>query len=367
MLLITGATGNVGRELVNELDGTGAKIRVLVRDPARAAGLPQRAERAVGDLDRPETLPPAFDGIDRMFLLTPGIGLGHTAHAVAAAQAAGVRHIVHVSSFNVLGDPMPAMGRWHHDREEMIRASRVPATFLRPGGFMTNALDWLPTIQAQGFVFDPVGPGRYAPIDPADIAAVAALALTEDGHQGKEYVLTGDEAFTVTEQVQILGAAVGRDIEVRAAATAEEAARSRFPNGAPPALAAAITEMFHFMRADTIGLRTDTVRRLLGRGPKTFADWCTRNARRFQQLQPVVVDLAPSLRPGGQARLGSGRTASGPIAMPGGYTPACAVFSVLMSSFLMSVMAAMTLPAFSGSGSVSSPGRMVGATCQDTP
>lgn len=118
MLLITGATGNIGRELVDELDGTGAEIRILVRDPARAAGLPERAERAVGDLDRPETLPPAFDGVDRLFLLTPGIGLDHTAHAVAAAQAAGVQQIVHLSSFNVLGDPMPAMGRWHHDREE---------------------------------------------------------------------------------------------------------------------------------------------------------------------------------------------------------------------------------------------------------
>jgi uncharacterized protein YbjT (DUF2867 family) len=147
---------------------------------------------------------------------------------------------------------------------------------------MTNALDWLPTIHAEGFVLDPVGPGRYAPIDPADIAAVAARALTEDGHQGNEYVLTGEETFTITEQVQILAATTGRDIEVRAVVTAEEAVRSRFPNGAPPALADAITEGFHLMRADTIGFRTDTVQRLLGRRPKTFADWCTRNAHRFQ-------------------------------------------------------------------------------------
>jgi uncharacterized protein YbjT (DUF2867 family) len=174
------------------------------------------------------------------------------------------------------------MGRWHHDREEMIRASRIPATFLRPGAFMTNALDWRPTIHAEGFVLDPVGPGRYAPIDPADIAAVAALALIEDGHQDKQYVLTGEETFTVTEQVRILAATVGRDIEVRPVTTAQEAVRSRFPNGAPSALADAIVEGFTLMRTDTIGLRTDTVRRLLGREPKTFADWCARNAHRFQ-------------------------------------------------------------------------------------
>ena len=192
-------------------------------------------------------------------------------------------YVVHLSSFNVLGDPMPAMGRWHHEREQLIRASGIPATFLRPGGFMTNAFDWLPTIRQGGYVLDPVGPGRYAPIDPADIAAVAALALTSDGHQGREYVLTGDELFTITEQVKILAAAAGRDIEVRAAADPQEAVASRFPNGAPPALSDAIVEGFTLMRADTAGFRTDTVERLLGRKPRTFADWCARNADAFRQ------------------------------------------------------------------------------------
>jgi uncharacterized protein YbjT (DUF2867 family) len=282
MILVTGATGNIGRELVHQLDELGVPFRILVRDPARAATLPERTERVVADLSDSATLPPAFAGVDRLFLLTPGIGLDHTRHAVAAAQSAGVRHIVHLSSFNVLGDPMPAMGRWHHEREQAIRASDIPATFLRPGGFMTNAFDWLPTIRQAGYVLDPVGPGRYAPIDPADIAAVAALALTGDGHQGQEYVLTGEELFTITEQVKILAAAVGRDIAVRAVTTAEEAVASRFPQGAPPALAEAITEGFHLMRADTAGFRTDTVERLLQRKPRTFAAWCARNADAFR-------------------------------------------------------------------------------------
>lgn len=282
MLLITGATGNIGRELARELDTVGTGFRVLVRDPARAAELPASAERTLGNLDDLATLVPAFTDIDRLFLLTPGIGTDHVRHAVTAAQATGVRHIVHLSSFNVLGDPMPAMGRWHHEREQIIRASGIPATFLRPGGFMTNALDWLPAIRDGGYVLDPAGPGRYAPIDPADIAAVAALALTEDGHQGREYVLTGDEALTVTEQVQILSAATGLDIEVREPATPEEAVRARFPDGAPPALADAIIEGFALMRADTTGLCTDTVQRLLGRRPGTFAAWCARNADAFR-------------------------------------------------------------------------------------
>jgi len=281
MLLVTGATGHVGRELVRELDARGAAFRVLVRDPARAAGLPDRAERVIGDLDRPATLAAAMDGVERLFLLVPGIGIEHTEHAVAAARAAGVRHVVYLSSYAVIGDPVPAMGRWHREREELIRASGIPATFLRPGGFMTNAFDWLPTLRAGGYVLDPVGPGRAAPIDPADIAAVAAVTLTEGGHEGEQYLLTGGETFTVAEQVQILAKATGRDIEIRAVATPAEAVRFRYPHGAPQALADALIEGLTLMRADTVGVRTDTVRRLLGRAPGTFADWCARNAAAF--------------------------------------------------------------------------------------
>ncbi|MFF1873179.1 hypothetical protein [Kitasatospora herbaricolor] len=93
---------------------------------------------------------------------------------------------------------------------------------------------------------------------------------------------TGDEALTVTEQVRIIAGVIGRDIEVRAAATPSEAARSRFPDGAPQALADAITEGFALMRADTVGFRTDVVEQLLGRRPRTFADWCARNADAFR-------------------------------------------------------------------------------------
>jgi uncharacterized protein YbjT (DUF2867 family) len=283
MLLLTGATGNIGRELVRQLDAQGVEFRILVRDPARAAELPDRAERVVGDLDEPATLTAAFDGVDRLFLLVPGIGTAHTAHALAAARAAGVGHIVHLSSGHVLLDPLPAMARWHHERENLIRATGIPATFLRPGGFMTNALDWLPTLREDGYVLDPAGPGRYAPIDPADIAAVAALALTEDGHQGQEYALTGAETFTVAEQVRVLAEAIGHAIEVREVATPAEAVRFRFPGGAPPALAAALVEGFRLMRADTVGVRTDTVERLLGRKPRTFTDWCAEHADVFRR------------------------------------------------------------------------------------
>jgi uncharacterized protein YbjT (DUF2867 family) len=281
--MITGATGNIGRELARELDLRGVNFRILVRDLSRADKLPKRAERVVGDLGNPSTLPSAFDGVEKLFLLTQGIGTEYASSAVAVAKDAGVKHIVFISSYSVLYQPLPAMARWHYEREEIIRASGILGTFLRPSGFMTNALDWLPTIREGGYVIDPLGPGRYSPIDPADIAAVAAIVLTADGHQGKAYALTGQEAFTVAEQVRVITETSGCAIEVREASTPAEIIRSRFPNGAPKTLADAITEGFKRMRADTVGFRTDVVERLLGCKTRSFADWCVRNADAFRQ------------------------------------------------------------------------------------
>jgi uncharacterized protein YbjT (DUF2867 family) len=280
-MLVTGATGNIGRELVRELDAIGASFRILVRDPARAERLAAAAECVIGDFEKPETLGLAFKGVTKLFLLTQGIGTHYAAHAVAAAKAAGVQHIVFVSSYAVLLKPLPAMARWHHDREEIIRASGIPVTVLRPSGFMTNAFDWLPTIRQGGYVIDPIGPGRYAPIDPADIAAVAAVALSTEHHQRKEYAPTGGETFTVAEQVRILSQAIGRPIGVREAETPEDIIRARFPSGAPKPLADAITEGFRLMRTDTVGFQTNDVEQLLGRRPRTFAEWCEQNADAF--------------------------------------------------------------------------------------
>jgi uncharacterized protein YbjT (DUF2867 family) len=281
MILVTGATGNVGSALVSALAERGSGVRAFARDRARLERL-DASEVAVGDWDDRPSVAAAFEGAEAVFVMVPGIGVEHAALAVELATEAGVERVVLLSSYNVLGDPMPAMGRWHHQREQLVADSGIPFTILRPGGYMTNAFEWVDTIGEGGYVLDPVGPGRAALIDPADIAAVAALALTEDGHDGRRYVLTGDEPLTVAEQVAILGEAIGRRIEVRTTASAEEALRFRYPDGAPPALADALLEGLTLMRADTEGFRTETAAELLGRRPTTFRQWCERNAPAYR-------------------------------------------------------------------------------------
>ncbi|MCW2903007.1 MAG: Oxidoreductase [Streptosporangiaceae bacterium] len=282
MILVTGATGHVGRELVKELVHREQEVRIVVRDLARAREVPDGVERVVADFADTEALRAAFEGADQLFLLVPGIAHAPAVNALAAAVSAGIRHVVYLSSYAVAVDPMPAMGRWHHEREQLVHASGIPATVLRPCGFMTNTLDWLPTLREGGYVLDPVGPGKAALIDPADIGAVAAVALTDDGHAGAGYTLTGDQPLTTAEQAAVLAAAAGIQIEVREVQTPEQAVRFRYPDGAPPELAAALVEGLRLMRADTEGLRTDTVRRLLGRPPRSFTDWCHDHAEAFR-------------------------------------------------------------------------------------
>jgi uncharacterized protein YbjT (DUF2867 family) len=283
MILVTGSTGHVGREVVRQLLQRGEKVRALIHDRAKAGQLPAEAEIIVGELENPRSMRDACEGCSAMFLLAPGIDIAGVEAALGAARQTGIDRLVYLSSYAVGIVPMPAMGQWHQRREALIRAASVPATFLRPCGFMTNTLDWLPTLREGGYVLDPVGPGRAALIDPADIASVATVALTEDGHQGEAYTLTGSQSLTVAEQVAVIASATGRKIVVRDVASPEEAVKFRYPNGAPPALAAALVEGLKLMRADTEGLRTDAVLKLTGRPPRLFTDWCAANAEIFRR------------------------------------------------------------------------------------
>jgi uncharacterized protein YbjT (DUF2867 family) len=279
-ILITGATGHIGKHLISLLLASGYPVRALVRDRARAADLPNEVEVVVGDLAYPETLPAAFTGVERVFLMDPSHGLDLTRNAVAAARDAGVQRIVNLSSIGAGVDPMPIMGRSFVAREAMIHESGIAWTFLRPSTFMSNALWWLPSLKAEGVVRDPVGPGRSASIDPEDIAAVAAVALAQEGHGGQIYTLTGSELQTVAEQVEILTGVLGRTIEY-IEITPEEAAQAALARGMDNASVAAIRNLDELLRADVAAVITDDVKRVTGSPPARFESWCRRNAAAF--------------------------------------------------------------------------------------
>lgn len=279
-ILITGATGHVGKHLISLLHAKGYPVRALVRDRTRAAALPDEVEVVVGDLAHPETLLTAFAGVEHVFLMDASHGLDFTRNAVAAAKDTGVHRIVNLSSIGAGLDPMPIMGRSFVEREAMIRESGIAWTFLRPSTFMSNALWWLPSLKAEGVVRDPIGPGRTASIDPDDIAVVAAIALTQDGHTSHTYTLTGNELQTVQQQVEIVATVLGWRIEY-VEITPEEDAQVARTRGMDSASVAVIKNLNELFRADGAAVITQDVEEVTGQQPASFERWCRRNASAF--------------------------------------------------------------------------------------
>src|SRR5215831_7544039 len=196
MIVVTGATGNVGRNLVAGLAADGLAVRALTRDPATAR-VPPGAEAVRFDWTQPETFAAAVGGSAGEFL--------------TAAKNGGARRAVMLSSFAVRdGDQIYSIGTQHKNLEELIKASGFDWTFLRCGGFATNTLSWAPMIRAEGVVRAPYGKAATALLPERDVAAAATRVLAEEGHSGATYVLTGQESLTQIEQADAIGAAIGR-------------------------------------------------------------------------------------------------------------------------------------------------------------
>jgi len=188
MILVIGSTGNIGRELVPQLLQTGQHLRVLVRDEQKVAHLDPSIERAVGNLNDPESLANAMRGVERVFLVT--LTTQQDVNVLEAAKRTGVKQIVKLSTMEATEHKI-AIGKLSFEREELIRASGLDWTFLRPGMFMSNSIGWWATsIKAQGAVYFPGGKAKVAPVDSRDIVAVAVLALTQPGHSGQFVDLT---------------------------------------------------------------------------------------------------------------------------------------------------------------------------------
>ena len=282
MYLVTGATGNVGGPVARQLHEQGRGVRAFVRDPSRAAGLSAGIELVVGDLDDPNSVSKAVAGVEAIFLMQVGGGTEQTKTMIAAARDAAVPRIVLLSSAGARLLPLDAnpMGAALAAREQILRESGLGVTYLRPSAFASNAFAWRDSIRT-GKVVGPTGDGVLAVMDPEDIARVAVAALTDDGHVGKGYLLTGPEALTSREQVEIIAEVTGRSIEFEDV-TPHEFAQAAIQRGTPPEeahLMERLNEVFRGRRSVAI---TDDVENITGMPPATFRDWCQRHTDAFR-------------------------------------------------------------------------------------
>jgi uncharacterized protein YbjT (DUF2867 family) len=279
--LITGATGNVGSLVTQQLLARGARPRVFVRDRDKArAHFGDGVDIEVGDLAAANDLHRAFSGVDVVFLVNSGPGIGALdAAAAEAARTAGIQRLVKLSSYDAREQNV-GTGVWHAEGEAAIRSSSVPFTFVQPSGFMSNALYWAKSIKAEGVLHSATGQGRIPFIHPADIAEVSMEAITKPEYAGQSLPITGPEALSYEQMGTIIGEAIGK--KVRFQEMSEEEARAQQAAwNAPPALAEARLSIFRAIREGKLARVTHEVERVLGRKPVAFSQWAKENASAF--------------------------------------------------------------------------------------
>ena len=282
MILITGASGNVGKEVLKQVAATGAKVRAAFQTVTKAAAAPSGVEIATMDYNKPETLQAALKGIERVFLVappTPNLPALER-KAIDEIKQFGVRHVVKLSA---MGGRDAIFPRQHADSEDYIKSSGVPYTFLRPNGFMQNFVTYNgATINTQNAFYGSQGDGEVSHIDLRDIAAVAVKTLTEDGHQGKAYTLTGSEALSNARVAEILSEDTGREIRY-VDLPAEQFKQALLGAGLPEWSANALVDLQQFYRRGSASAVTRDVEQLLGRKPISFEQFSRDYAQAFQR------------------------------------------------------------------------------------
>lgn len=279
MYLITGVTGNVGREVVEQLLARYERVRVFVREAAKAGAWGDRVEVAVGDFTQPETFARAVAGTAGVFLMNGRLDAPTIQALLAATRPQAGQRLVFQSSV-LAQDLTSPIGQMHREQEAAVRAAGWRGAVVRPGAFMTNAYQWRTSIRAEGVVYNATGTGRYAPIAAEDIAAVAVAALTKLEVNDEVIEITGGELLTLAEQVEILATSLGRPlrcVEISIETAVENMVRAGFP----PRMAAAVAQSYAAVREGRAARLTDTVLKLTGAAPMTFGAWARRHAADF--------------------------------------------------------------------------------------
>ncbi len=281
MILITGASGNVGREVLKQIASTGKKIRAAFQSAEKAAAAPAGVETVLMDFSQPESVVAAFAGIERLFLVGPPTQAlpALEAKAVEQAHRAGIRHLVKLSAMGGRGATFP---RQHADSEANIQSSGIPFTFLRPNGFMQNMVNYnAGTINSQNAFYGSQGEGRVSHIDIRDIAAVAVAVLAGSGHEGKVYELTGPEALTNAELAATISEIVGRTVSY-VDLPPDALKQGMLAAGVPEWSADALVDLQSFYRAGGASDVSPAVEQLLGRKPIRFHEFARDYATAFR-------------------------------------------------------------------------------------
>ncbi|WP_303310380.1 SDR family oxidoreductase [Hymenobacter sp. BT730] len=277
-ILVTGATGTVGSEVVKALSNCGVTVRAGVHSLIKGDRLKKlnpTVQLVEMDFARPQTLAVALTGVDKVVLITPldEHQVAEAKHVVDAARTAGVRHIIRLSVLGADQDPGIQLGRWHRAAEQYLEQSGIAYTLLRPNSFMQNFLVYHGhAIRHESRIYLPLGAGKISYVDVRDIAAVCATILTaeeETQHYGKAYALTGPQALTVAEVAQSLSHATGRPIEY--VDVPEDAARqAMLAAHMPDWMTDAMMELNALGKAGYAAAITNTIQELTGRAPHTF-------------------------------------------------------------------------------------------------
>ncbi|MBB4920617.1 SDR family oxidoreductase [Streptosporangium saharense] len=286
MIVVTGATGNVGRPLVRLLSQAGERVTAVSRK-ITASDVPEGVTALAADLADPASVRPALDGADALFLLVGGDLIAATGDAgavvgdlLADAVAAGVRRVVLLSSLGVVTRPDSlSHGLLGKSIEDAVLRSGLEWTILRPSGFASNAYAHAEPVRALRTVAAPSGDVGLPLVDPDDIAEVAAAALLQDGHAGRSYELTGPALVTPRQQAEAIGAAIGE--AVRFTELTGEEALARMLTFMPEPVAETTLDIIGRPTPAELRVSPD-IEHVLGRPANPFAAWAERNAMAFR-------------------------------------------------------------------------------------
>jgi uncharacterized protein YbjT (DUF2867 family) len=287
MIFVTGATGKIGQELVRRLSAARVPFRALVRSSGKAQAIREAGgEAVVGDLSDAAAIATGLRGAQKLFLLTNSLpGQAETeARIVDAAKDAGVSHVVKISSVGADAVRPPVFLKLHRDGEVHIEESGLDWTFLRPNFFMQNYLDYADGIRTQGVLASPAGDGRHADVDARDIGEVAARVLTEPGHGGRAYALTGPESYSLADVARKIATIAGRDVRF-VNQTAEEGLRGLTQSGESEWSARAWVELLEWFQQGE-GMRSGSdvahgVEEVLDRPPRALDPFLRENVPAF--------------------------------------------------------------------------------------